>query len=604
MGKVTDQNKKPLQWKTAFLKTQIFQNRLQRFKKNRRVQSDSEKSQMVHASGSLLKLSTKTGTGKITDAGYDRFVCYYAEIPISFDVSFSADITLQSFLKVDHTTYQEGFGLFFRDTMDPDPLTGYHYSNMAAVGGYYGRWNVFGRSGVHESDIENVRNFFLFEKPSDVQPYQTNELSPRHVRLRLEREGACIRAYMQDETGQNLLKSDTSETFADNKHFRFSCMDDGGVVLPLPDEFFSERDNNHYYIGFFSAGSTVLFDTEKIQVTLKERPDRSRRKDALFASPSGSCFGYGTIEQPYDLQTAINCCGKGQRIILQSGRYHLKEDIIIRPEDSGEEAFPKRLESSELGKSVLDFGRSSHALLIQGNHWKLKGFTVTNGMGIQIQGSWNHLQKCIASQNLETGILIRHKDITSEKDAWPSHNIVEDCISFENRDLYECNADGFACKLAAGEGNQFIRCLSYLNADDGFDLFAKNRLIGAVELKECRSFLNGYKKDSSGTLLKTSGNGTGFKLGGSGLGVSHSAVNCDAFGNRGMGFTSNSNPQMNLINCRAGNNGGSNFSFYFTGQKAVIRKNIKNCSEQDISDFDPISWLQQQDLLVFSEEAE
>ena len=64
-----------------------------------------------------------------------------------------------------------------------------------------------------------------------------------------------------------------------------------------------------------------------------------------------------------------------------------------------------------------------------------------------------------------------------------------------------------------------------------------------------------------------------------------------AFGNRGSGFSSNSNPRMNVTGCRAGNNGGANFTFYFSGRKARVRKTIKNCTELDRADFDSWAWL-------------
>ena len=35
------------------------------------------------------------------------------------------------------------------------------------------------------------------------------------------------------------------------------------------------------------------------------------------------------------------------------------------------------------------------------------------------------------------------------------------------------DADGFAAKLTVGDGNVFDGCISYNNADDGWDFFAK-----------------------------------------------------------------------------------------------------------------------------------
>ena len=227
--------------------------------------------------------------------------------------------------------------------------------------------------------------------------------------------------------------------------------------------------------------------------------------------------------------------------------------------------------------AILDFGGHSCSLIVSGDHWEMDGLAVTGGQGIQIWGSHNRIINCKACENLETGILIRYPDSGSDRELWPSYNVVEDCVSCCNRDPSGHNADGFACKVAAGEGNQFIHCFAWLNTDDGFDLFSKNRKIGAVFLKDCLSWMNGYRLLQDGTLTETEGNGNGFKLGGSGLAIRHRAEFCEAVGNRGMGFTSNSNPMMYLHGCVAGNNLKGNILYYYTG--AAGSKVFADCRE-------------------------
>ena len=549
---------------------------LKRKKANRSL---SEQERTLTREEGWLTLTTKPGNGKITDTGYDKLMAWYTRVPADREISLSADIRVLSFLERDHVTYQEGFGAFLRDTMESDLKTGYPYSNMAFAGGYYGRWNVFVRTGVEKTDKERIRNTYLYEKAGDPELFRTEEGAPRRFSLRIDRRKDGIWASMKDVSGREVLGEE-------------------GVFIPLAPESFSLRDRRFFYVGFFAAGASVSVNMNSVRLSVRGAAAPGDRKIVrpgreLFAAPSGSASGDGTAERPYDLRTAVRFCLGGERIIARPGVYRLGEDLILPRTRSGAPDYPRTILCPEPGRAVLDFGGSDAALILEGDHWVLDGLAVVHGMGLQIRGSHNLVRNCFAARNGETGILIRHERNDSPREEWPAFNLVEDCVSFENRDRNECNADGFACKVAAGEGNRFVRCLSYLNADDGFDLFSKNRRIGAVELTDCRSCLNGFKRDGE-RLVKTSGNGVGFKLGGSGLDVAHSASGCEAFGNKGSGFSSNSNPRMELTDCRAGGNGEANFRFYFTGRKASVKKRIKRCKEENQTAFDSISWLARQ----------
>ena len=239
------------------------------------------------------------------------------------------------------------------------------------------------------------------------------------------------------------------------------------------------------------------------------------------------------------------------------------------------------------GIPIVDFEGTNRAFRLDADFWEIDGIHATGGHGIIVQGSCNAIRNCRSYRNLETGILIRRADIDAPKETWPRGNLVENCVSYCNADLSGRNADGFACKVAAGEGNRFENCLSFLNSDDGFDLFAKNRQIGAVSLKNCKSCLNGFKVQNDGTVAQTPGNGVGFKLGGSGLAISHTAENCEAIGNKKSGFSSNSNPTLRLFSCSAKNNGKPNINYYYYGEKATPDKTVENCETVDDPDFDP-----------------
>ncbi len=525
-------------------------------------------------------------TGKVTDCGYDQIVCLYTEVPADYDFSFRARVTAETYLPAANPTFQEAFGLFLRDTMEKDGETGYPYSNMAAVGGYYGTYNVFGRTGITADSIEDVRNFFLYGRERHPEAYRIGPESPRTFTLSIERRGAAILADMTDEEGRHLLYEDTGDRERTPGKGDFQNWE-GRALIAMPETAFSQRDTKKNYIGFLAAaGSSLLVDKDSVELCLlRRRPDRDRKED-LIVSPSGDCTGDGSEEAPLDLRTAAAVSTDGQRIRCLPGVYVLDSDLVLG--GTGVPGQPRTL-CCDKGAAVLDFGGRQAGLRLCGDHWIVEGLAVIRGLGIRIEGSHNVVRRCVSHHNLETGILIRHPDMAAPREAWPCDNRIEDCDAFCNMDPSEHNADGFACKVAAGEGNAFIRCRSWLNSDDGFDLFAKNRRTGAVKLTDCVSCLNGYVLTEDGTIRETAGNGNGFKLGGSGLAVDHEAENCTAMGNKLFGFTSNSNPRMCLRRCTAGAN-KENYSYYYTGSASAARRTLEDCAEQETSVFDPGYW--------------
>ena len=571
-----------LKWEMAYLHPVVYRSEEDRKKKRRSSVADREKAG-EEWDGSLLYIGPESGRGKISDAGYDLFSCCYTRFPASTDICISAAVRVSSFPRPEGTTGQESFGLFLRDTMAADPETGYPYSNMAAVGGWLGCWNVFGRTGISPGDIEQAKSFALFGRGANPEPRNIPAGSYRTLTMTLEKKGHGLRACMRDEEGRNLLTypvEGSGMVKAPGTEF-VSPDSNGDCLMALPPDLFSQRDPKYIYAGFFAAGCRIAVDTESVRVTVKKRPDRAMKKAAIYASAEGSCLGYGTEDSTCDLQTAVLHCPDGGEVIALPGIYRMTRDIVIPQWAGGRPGNPKMLSCPSSGEAVLDFCGTDRALKLNGSYWVIENLKVTGGHGVQIQGSHNRIMRCEAVRNLETGFLIRHEDIHAPRDQWPSYNVIEDCISHENRDIADFNADGFACKIASGEGNRFIRCTAYLNTDDGFDLFAKNRRIEAVELVDCKSCQNGYYKDDEGRLHETAGNGTGFKMGGSGLAILHTATRCDAYDNKGKGFSSNSNPCWKLTGCRAGNNGKGNYDFFYTGSGAEAMDLREGCTEED-----------------------
>ncbi len=504
------------------------------------------------------------GQGKISDAGYDQMACLAALIPAHEHVIFRGEIRVLRYPSPAERNGQEGLGLFFRDTLAPDPANGYPYSNMAAAGITRGRPGIFGRDGITAEEIGRVRNFACLREEAFSWPPDGKKL-----RITLEIWGTRLAAEIapEGEISGALFETDV-----------------GG-------EIFASRDPGMMALGFFAArGCRMEVDPDSVSVEYEDEADTGRTAPVLYVSPGGSPLGQGTREAPLDFQSAVDRCGRGQQIRVLPGRYRPEGDLVISRGNSGSVRCPKRIvpETGCEGRAVLDFGGKDHGFRIDGDCWDISGLTVTRGLGFRIRGSGNRIRHCRAVANLETGFLIRHPENDSPAEQWPCRNRIEDCVSCLNRDGSEQNADGFACKIAAGPGNVFVRCTAWMNSDDGFDLFSKNRPIGAVRLEECRSWLNGYTV-RDGRIAATRGNGNGFKLGGSGLAADHEAVGCEAVGNRGDGFTSNSNPHMRLTGCTAGSN-GRNFVYYFTGEQAQTVHVTERCAESDDPAFDPEGW--------------
>ncbi len=503
-----------------------------------------------------------SGKGKITDAGYDQAVCLTGALPAYERVIFRGTIRVLRYPSSEERNGQEGLGLFIRDTLEPDPGSGYPYANMAAAGFYHGDFEIFGRDGIARDDIENIIPIRCTGGSQDVSCYEGKEL-----RIALEKNGAYLSAVVCD--GEETI---------------------GELETDVREGIFASRDPKTMYLGFLAArGCGMEIDLDSVSIEYED--DSSSAVPALIVAPDGTADGQGTAVSPLDLQSALERCLKGQEIRALPGRYPITEDLIIGPENCGSVRSPKRItaERKTAQRVILDFGGSDHGFRIGGRYWEISGLTVIRGTGFTVSGSFNRIHHCHAMLNLETGFLIRHPSGEERRSEWPSGNTVSDCVSCMNMDRSQQNADGFACKVAAGPGNSFVRCAAWMNSDDGFDLFTKNRVIGAVKLTGCRSWLNGFTLQD-GRLVRTRGNGNGFKLGGSGLAVDHEVFRCEAEGNSGIGFTSNSNPHMRLKDCDARNNSGGNYFFYYTGDSAQAVNISENCTQGSDATFDPSVW--------------
>ncbi len=284
----------------------------------------------------------------------------------------------------------------------------------------------------------------------------------------------------------------------------------------------------------------------------------------IYVSPKGFAFNKGTKASPVDLETALKYCKPGQTIEMAGGTYNLSKQLTIERGNSGTADQPKTLTSASGAEVILKFVKTAQkgGIVIWGDYWIFNNFEICNTpdnvKGIQVAGNYNTLSNLTAYNCGDTGIQISGSGSeTFEK--WPHDNLIYCCVSHDNSDSANNNADGFAAKLTCGEGNVFDCCIAYCNIDDGWDLYAKIETgpIGAVTIKNCIAYKNGSLSSGVGD-----GDGNGFKLGGDGISVSHVIENSIAFSNNANGITSNSNPAVRVYNCTLYGNGNRNLTLY------------------------------------------
>ncbi|VBB08421.1 pectin lyase fold [Lucifera butyrica] len=197
---------------------------------------------------------------------------------------------------------------------------------------------------------------------------------------------------------------------------------------------------------------------------------------------------------------------------------------------------------------VLDFsaissttGDSGIGIYVTGSNNAFSGFIVqyAGDNGMKIEGANNTVTNCIFRYNGDTGLQISKSTAKS--------NTIKYCDSYRNCDTATEgeNADGFACKLSAGAGNQFIGCRSFQNSDDGWDSYNMNN---DVTYTDCITWHNG---DAS--ITKYAGNGNGFKLGSSGSTGARTMTRCIAWDTQysgKKGFDQNNGVgAVTLVNC-------------------------------------------------------
>lgn len=353
-----------------------------------------------------------------------------------------------------------------------------------------------------------------------------------------------------------------------------------------------ENATNLFTVTFTPDTDQNLTSYSKIVQNLSvEMKTYGNEGEAIIVSPTGSSSGEGTLESPLSIDRAINFVRPGQTIYLLEGTYKLTKSIGIEPGNNGSVDAIKTLAAYPGAKVVLDCGKQVSGFNLDGDYWNIFGidFTGATSTGFRVGGSNNTIELCNFYSNGDTGMQISRYG-NGGYDTWPANNLILNCTSYDNIDVSENNADGFAAKLTCGPGNVFRGCISHHNIDDAWDLFAKGSTgpIGAVTIENCIAY-------STGTLTNGyvgRGDKNGFKLGGEGIAVPHVIKNSISFDNGATGFSSNSNPAVISENCVAYDNAAANFDWrVYTDvtPQFIAKGNISYKSSKGAKDVYPTS---------------
>jgi uncharacterized repeat protein (TIGR02059 family) len=319
-----------------------------------------------------------------------------------------------------------------------------------------------------------------------------------------------------------------------------------------------------------------------------------------YVAPTGNDGNPGTITQPWATwQYGFNHIAPGDILYIRGGTYtptvittnHSRYCAVVVDSKSGTSsnsyqvfAYPGEtpvLDGSNItGTSYERYG----IVLYNSSYWHLMGLTVTNvkqptsggvgGQGILIQGdnpaTHNTIENCVAHHNGGPGMGTR---------AYVNETLFLNCDCYSNWDAYSSspggNADGFDCGYSYGDAIiRFTGCRSWLNGDDGFDLYQGTGFSGIYYLTNCWAWHMGYYPDG----VTQGGDGSGFKYG---QGQSSDGVvrrfsyNCIAYDNLTQGFTQNeANVKMVFYNCVAYHNNVQGFDFQWNNVADVLRNNI------------------------------
>jgi len=292
-----------------------------------------------------------------------------------------------------------------------------------------------------------------------------------------------------------------------------------------------------------------------------------------FVSPAGVDTNSGSYDFPFKtVPKAVAVTLAGDTIYVRGGTHVYNTTISISKQGTDSTwyhlwAYPG--ERPFFDFSSMPTSGSLRGFNVSGSYWHIRGIDIfrAGDNGMLLRGHHNKIEYCSFSENRDTGLQLA---------SGAAFNQVINCDSYFNKDTTQGNADGFASKLDVGTGNYFYGCRAWQNSDDGYDGYLRGANNVFTTLENCWIFRNGYLKSGS----PSSGNGNGFKLGGSdSANLQHDVVlkKCLAFDNRVKGFDQNNDRgSMTLLNC-TGYRNGTNYSISLTLAAGESLK-VKNCA--------------------------
>lgn len=268
------------------------------------------------------------GKGKVTDDGQDGISYYYTILdPRKDNFEITAKVTVDYFITKTSPDNQEGFGIMVRDSIGSDGDSSIYYSNAMSVGGYYGRYNIFGRYGILGQDDTNGRvNYTMYGKSGNLN-YQVKEDAPKTFILTLKKDNSGIYATMTDEAGEVVDKMD------------------GTQIWYLPSNTFSAIEEEAMYLGFMAArGAKIEINSSDIQMKVTacaaDAPQTFAPEKPISPSVSMQSLDE-TSDENYELVVKVNT--KGLLTVNQNG----KEIVPQKAVEAGNYTFPVALTMGE-----------------------------------------------------------------------------------------------------------------------------------------------------------------------------------------------------------------------------------------------------------------
>jgi hypothetical protein len=298
------------------------------------------------------------------------------------------------------------------------------------------------------------------------------------------------------------------------------------------------------------CGATALAAAAALVVA----PGIASAATTIYVAPGGNDANAGTLSAPLaTIQKAITAVQAGGTIAVRGGTYALTTNIQITR--NGTSSAPLTLTNYAGEKVVIDgeglgftpgaVGSTipavqRGAIHMSASYWRISGLEIVRGpYGVYCDDcNGNVFDRLVTRDNYETGFQLQGDS---------ANNQILNLDSYGNRDPRKNgeSADGLGIKEGGGSGNVVRGVRLWNNIDDGFDAWM---FTSPITIQNSIAYGNGYNRWG---IPNFSGDGNGFKLGGSGgtgPAAAHAVSNSMSFSNAAHGFTDNGNTGNITIN--------------------------------------------------------